>query len=89
MRGTLTVGGRPARPAALRMPVLAVAARRNPVVAPGSILPFLAAVPCRDKRLLWYAGDRGVALQHVGSLIGAGAHRRLWPQILRWLSPPR
>jgi polyhydroxyalkanoate synthase len=32
--------------------------------------------------VLEYPGDVGVALQHVGVLVGATAHRELWPRIL-------
>jgi polyhydroxyalkanoate synthase len=38
-----------------------------------------------DKRMLWYQGDVGVALQHVGVLVGRNAHRHLWPEILGWV----
>lgn len=31
------------------------------------------------------SGDVGVGLRHVGVLVGANAHRRLWPQILAWM----
>ena len=55
------------------------------VVPPGSILPFHDAVPNRAKRVLRYRGDTGVALQHVGVLVGRRAHRELWPEILAWM----
>jgi polyhydroxyalkanoate synthase len=35
--------------------------------------------------VLWYEGDVGVALQHVGMLVGSNAHQALWPEILQWL----
>src|SRR5713101_3652087 len=43
------------------------------------------AVPSRCKQVLRYDGDRGVALQHVGVLVGQTAHHRVWPKILRWI----
>lgn len=30
-------------------------------------------------------GDAGVALQHVGMLVGRSAHRHLWPEIVHWI----
>ncbi len=32
-----------------------------------------------------HGGDTGVALQHVGLLVGERAHREVWPEIFRWL----
>jgi polyhydroxyalkanoate synthase len=34
---------------------------------------------------LWYQGDTGVALQHLGMLVGRQAHKYLWPEVIRWL----
>jgi len=50
-----------------------------------SVLPFLHAVRSPERRLLWYEGDTGVALRHVGMLVGRSAHQRVWPEILRWI----
>lgn len=82
--GRLVVAGRRASPAALRMPLLAVLRPTSLIVPPGSVLPLLDAAPSRRKRLLLYAGDRGVSLQHVGVLVGETAHAQIWPAILRW-----
>jgi polyhydroxyalkanoate synthase len=39
-----------------------------------------------DKKLvLYYEGDVGVNLQHVGVLVGRNAHARIWPAIFAWL----
>jgi polyhydroxyalkanoate synthase len=65
--------------------LLIVADERRPIVPPQAILPFAQAAGAADKRLLWYEGDVGVALRHVGMLIGANAQRRLWPEILQWV----
>ena len=69
----------------MRAPLLSVVNPRSRVIPSASVVPFHDAVPSPRKRLLWYRGDRGVALQHVGGLVGEGAHRRLWPDILDWL----
>lgn len=85
-RGALRVGGRVAAPARLVAPVLSVFDPRSRVVPPDSIVPFIEALPARtDSLLLRYEGDAGVALQHVGVLVGGNAHRLLWPLILAWI----
>lgn len=85
MRGTLRVGRRSAAAARVAAPLLVVADRQCPVVPPAAILPFYAAAASRDKRLLWYEGDVGVGIRHVGVLVGRNAHARLWPEILAWI----
>lgn len=85
MAGTLTIGGQLAAPAAVDAPVLSVVDAGSDLVPPSSVLPFHDAVGSTDKRVLWYEGDIGVALQHVGMLVGRRAHRRVWPEIIRWL----
>ena len=85
LRGTLAVGGRTAAARAVVTPVLIVADRRCAIVPPAAIRPFAAAAGTPDLRWLWYEGDVGVALQHLGVLIGRHARQRLWPEILRWI----
>ncbi|HEY0523564.1 MAG TPA: alpha/beta fold hydrolase [Stellaceae bacterium] len=86
-RGSLVLNGRVLGPGALTMPVMAVVDPRSSIIPPAAMLPVIEAAPCGgDKRLLWYEGDRGVALQHVGALVGPNAHSLLWPQILDWLA---
>jgi polyhydroxyalkanoate synthase len=85
MQGTLEVGGRAVGPASLTVPLLNVVDPRSRAVPPRSIIPFHDAAAAPVKRLLEYHGDVGVALQHVGVLVGRNAHERLWPEILAWL----
>ncbi len=85
MAGTLRVGTRSATPRGLVMPIVSVVDPRSSIVPPSSVLPFLARVSSDDKKVLWYEGDKGVALQHVGALVGQSAQRRLWPAIFAWL----
>ncbi len=85
VRGTLAVGASRAAAREVVAPLLAVADRQCPIVPPEAVLPFTEAAGAADKTLLWYEGDTGVALRHLGPLIGAGALRELWPQILRWV----
>jgi polyhydroxyalkanoate synthase subunit PhaC len=51
------------------------------VIPPASVVPVYEAAASADK-LLRYGGDVGVALQHVGVIVGRSAHRDLWPRIL-------
>ncbi len=85
LRGGLMLGGRLAAPGSVEAPLLSVVDPACSVVPPQSVLPFHEAVSSSNKRLLWYRGDTGVALQHVGMLVGRNAHRYLWPEILRWI----
>lgn len=85
MQGTLEVAGRCAAADQVTAPILSVADVRSRIIPPESIVPFHAASGSRDTCLLWYAGDVGVAIQHVGVLVGPTAHRELWPQIVEWM----
>ena len=78
--GTLDLGGRRADPTALTMPVLAVIDPESRIIPPVSVLCPLSA-----PTVLTYRGDPGVALRHVGALVGRSAHNALWPAILNWL----
>jgi polyhydroxyalkanoate synthase len=88
-RGALQVNGRSAGPAGLTAPLLCILDPRCVLVPPGSVLPFVDAAASRDKTVLRYEGDVGVALQHVGPLVGRNAHALLWPKILDWLARAR
>jgi polyhydroxyalkanoate synthase len=83
--GRLMVGGRCAAPASVDAPLLSVLDARCPIAPPRSVLPFHHAVRSAETQLLWYEGDAGVALRHVGMLVGKSAHQYLWPQILHWI----
>ncbi len=85
IRGTLMVGGCKATSHALDMPLLSVFRPRSLVVPPATILPLHAAATNPRSRLIRYDGEYGVALQHVGILVGREAHRRIWPEILEWI----
>jgi polyhydroxyalkanoate synthase subunit PhaC len=85
-RGALEVAGDRVGPAALTAPLTTVFAPRSAVIPPGSVVPVHEAAAATDKVLLEYSGDVGVALQHVGVLVGRTAHRDLWPRILERLS---
>jgi polyhydroxyalkanoate synthase len=86
MAGTLSVRGRCVGPATLTVPMLNVIDPRSEVIPPRSILPFHHAAASPRKELMYYQGDVGVALQHVGVLVGRNAHQRLWPALLEWIT---
>jgi polyhydroxyalkanoate synthase subunit PhaC len=83
--GVLRVAGREVGPADLVAPVLTVVNPRSGMVPPAAVLPVHDAIAATDKRVLPYAGDTGVVVQHLGVLVGRNAHRLLWPRILDWL----
>lgn len=85
MQGTLEVGGRTAAARNVTAPVLAVVDPESDVVPPSSVVPFLDVLPGRNWTLLDYEGDTGIALRHVGVLVGRNAHRLLWPEIVSWV----
>lgn len=85
MQGTLPVGDRTIGPADLKAALLCVVDPRSTVIPPSSVVPFHEASASRDKQMLWYEGDTGVAIQHVGVLVGRSSHTALWPQIFAWI----
>lgn len=82
-QGRLRIGGCEVGAAGLRMPILAVVDPHSTVIPPAATLSALAG---REERVLHYTGDRGVALRHVGVLVGRSAHRTLWPAIHAWMA---
>lgn len=89
MRGELVVAGVRVSPQAVGVPLAVVFNPHGRTIPPESILPFLRQAASADKLLLAYRGEVGVALQHLGSLIGRRAHAELWPVIFDWLQKPR
>jgi polyhydroxyalkanoate synthase len=86
VRGALEINGRKADPSQYSAPLLCVLDPRCELVPPASVLPFVEAVASADKTVLHYEGDVGVALQHVGPLVGRNAHALLWPKIVEWIA---
>jgi polyhydroxyalkanoate synthase len=65
--------------------MLAVVNVADDVAPLGSIEPFINAMTTKDARIIEYAGELGVCLQHLGILIGRKAHAQVWPEIVSWL----
>jgi polyhydroxyalkanoate synthase len=81
-RGRLVLGDRMAALADLTAPTLVVSEAKSRVVPAQSAYPPLLA---ERAQVLWYHGEPGVGLQHVGMLVGRDTHRQLWPRIMGWL----
>jgi polyhydroxyalkanoate synthase len=86
MQGALSIAGRRIGPRDLTAPLLNVVDPRSTIIPPQSIIPFHEAAAGPAKKLLLYRGDVGVAVQHVGVLVGANAHARIWPAIFDWIA---
>jgi polyhydroxyalkanoate synthase len=66
--------------------VLAVVERDSRVVPREDVLPALERTSSPRRLALTYDGEPGVALAHVGVLVGPDAHRSLWPRLLEWVA---
>ena len=86
MSSMLEINGAIASPLNVRTPILTVTGRRSVLVPPEASLPLHDIAWSPANRVLWYRGRAGVALQHVGMLVGRKAHQSLWPGILRWIA---
>jgi polyhydroxyalkanoate synthase len=77
-RGELRLAGKKALPEALaQLPVATVINETSRVVPPASSLG-----PLSKPEVFTYKPEVGVALQHVGPLVGRRAHRELWPRLV-------
>ncbi len=83
--GRLEVSGRTVGLADIAAPTLAVVESESRVVPPEGVLPALARTSAAQSRTMTWDSEPGVALAHVGVLVGPSAHRRLWPRILDWI----
>ena len=84
-RGDLLVAGSRVGPDTLTVPMLNVVDPHDLAIPAGSILPFHHAAASPRKQLLSYRGEPGVALRHVGVLVGPRALATVWPEIVAWL----
>ncbi|HEV7814177.1 MAG TPA: alpha/beta fold hydrolase [Janthinobacterium sp.] len=85
MRGELAIDGVRLHPRDITAPLLSVYQPSSTITPPESVLAFHRAAGSRDQELVPYFGDIGVALQHVGPLIGDNAYRHVWPRVFNWL----
>lgn len=85
MRGELMIEAVRLHPHDVTAPLFSVYHASGGVVPSESVLAFHRAAGSTDKELVAYFGDIGVALQHVGPLVGDNAHRHIWPRVFAWL----
>jgi polyhydroxyalkanoate synthase len=83
--GLLPVHGRLVGPSNVSVPVLSVVNTADAIAPLASVKPFVDRVLTRDAKIMQYRGETGVALQHLGILIGRQAYAQVWPQIVSWL----
>jgi polyhydroxyalkanoate synthase len=80
-RDELRLLGRLASPRALhQLPVAVIIDHASRLIPPSSALD-----PLRDPEVFVYVPEIGVALQHVGPLVGRRAHRAIWPRVIQWM----
>ncbi len=80
-RNNLHLLDRTARSDALaELPVAAIVDHTSRLVPASSTLQELSS-----PTVFVYEPEIGVALQHVGSLVGRRAHREIWPHVIDWL----
>jgi polyhydroxyalkanoate synthase len=85
MRGELAIDGKPLHPRNIKAPLLSVYQPSSASIQSDAVLAFHRAAGSADKELVPYCGDVGVALQHVGPLVGENAFRQVWPRVFNWL----
>jgi polyhydroxyalkanoate synthase len=88
-RGTLPICGRRAGPSGLPLPTLMVINTADEIAPSASVAPFAQAMPGRAARVIEYAGETGVGLQHLAILVGRRAYAEIWPKIISWFKAPR
>lgn len=80
-RGHLLLSGRTIASAGLvGVPTATVIDKSSRLVPPKSALS-----PLPNPAIFSYERETGVALQHVGPLVGRRAHRELWPNLVKWM----
>jgi polyhydroxyalkanoate synthase len=87
-RGTLPICGREVGPSGLRLPTLMVINTADEIAPPASVTAFAQAMPDQAARVIEYAGETGVGLQHLAVLVGRQAYAQVWPKIISWLKAP-
>jgi polyhydroxyalkanoate synthase len=78
-QGRLRTGGRVVNLKQITCPVLNVIGEHDDVVHPKSSLPLLDFIGSRDAQNLVFPTG------HIGVVVSSGAHKKLWPQVGRWL----
>jgi polyhydroxyalkanoate synthase len=77
---TMTVGGRAAKLADIKVPILHAVAEHDHIVPYEAAKHLIARVGSQDKEEVVLKGG------HVSLVAGANAIKRLWPKLDSWLS---
>lgn len=85
MRGELAIQGVRLHPSDITSPLLSVYRPSSSNTPREAVLAFHHAAGSQEQELVPYFGDVGVALQHVGPLVGDNAYRHVWPRVFDWL----
>ncbi len=85
MRDELLIGGERISPHDIHAPMFAVYEPDSSIIPAPAIVEFHRAAGSLRKTLVPYEGDVGVALKHVGALVGASGHREIWPRAFAWM----
>jgi polyhydroxyalkanoate synthase len=88
-RGTLQISGREVGHSGLRLPTLMVINTADEIAPLASVAPFVQRMPDGAVRIIKYAGEAGVGLQHLAILVGRQAYAQIWPKIMSWLEAAR
>ncbi len=80
MRGQLYVGGLLVSMQRITCPVLNIIGAYDDVVHPNASLPLRALIGSRDAQNLVFSAG------HMGLAVSSAAHKKLWPQVGRWLT---
>jgi polyhydroxyalkanoate synthase len=78
VRGALTLGGRRVDLARLTCPLLLLTAKNDHLVAPVATEGIRPHVGSRDVTSI------SASAGHVGLVVGAKAHAKVWPAVMRW-----
>ncbi|MBV8700963.1 MAG: alpha/beta fold hydrolase [Bradyrhizobium sp.] len=84
-RGVLQLGEQTIGPKTLSVATLAVVNTADAVAPVDSVSPLAEALGPEKFTILTYPGEPGVALQHLGILVGREAHAEAWPKIIDWI----
>lgn len=79
MQGRFTISGRTVNLGAITIPTLTIAAREDHIAPWRSVVVLDDMISSADKAVIVLPSG------HIGMVIGADAHERLWPQLSAWL----
>ncbi|MBI5513030.1 MAG: alpha/beta fold hydrolase [Deltaproteobacteria bacterium] len=78
VKGTLTLGGRPARLEGIRCPTLAITFEHDTIVPVSSAAALLDHLTVPDRERIHLSGG------HVGAVVSRKAAQTLWPRVSAW-----